>query len=447
MEAGRQKAYDVLIIGGGFSGVTAARELRRHGRNVLLIEARDRLGGRTWFKTNALNGMSLEMGGTWIDTRERYAWAEAQRYGLALSPPAAGNWPSVWLVRGELRYGMLPVPPEELRDLERLAVALNRAASRIDLDRPLPEQNLSDLDISLNAFLDTLHLSAATHDIAGLFLRTYGSSVEEDISALHLIRRIAAAGSLAEFVMSASGYRIKAGTSALLKAIADDAKAETKLSAPVRTLRQDERGVTVETAGGSFRGRAAVVTVPPSVWKDIAFDPPLNVGKRSLSTEELACKGVKVWALVRGAPRDFFANGRGAGLDWLESDGTEIDGATLMVGYGADADLLDIADRSAVQAAVRSFVPNAEVIAVCGHDWRHDPFSRETWAVFRPGQITKYDADMRKLEGRVVFAGSHTATRWPGFIDGAIESAIRAARETHELLQGEASVPGAEGRA
>ena len=433
----QKNIYDVLIVGGGFAGVTAARELRRQGRSALLLEARDRLGGRTWFKPNGFDDVALEMGGTWIDPRERYAWAEAHRYGLELDKPVAGSWPSTWLVQGQLRRGVLPVPVDELRDLERLIVALNQAASRVTLDQPLANQGLDDLDVSLSDFLDKLHLPPATRDIAELKLRTYGSASEHDISALHLMRRVAAAGSVSEFIMSASGYRLKKGTAALINAIAEDAHVDSRLSAPVRKIMQNAHGVTVETAVGVFEGRAAIVTVPASVLKHIEFQPDLSAGKKRISEQELACGGVKVWAIVRGAPRDFFAVGRGAGLDWLESEGTVIGDGVLIGGYGSDANALDIGDRAAVQTAIRSFVPAAEVLAICGHDWRHDPYSLETWAVFRPGQIIRDEGSIRAAEGRVIFAGAHTALRWTGFIDGAIESGMRAAQESSALLRGE----------
>jgi len=433
-ESGLQARYDVLIVGGGFAGLTAARELRHKGKTVLLVEARERLGGRTWFKTSAFSNVAIEMGGTWIDPRERFAWSEAQRYGLALAKPAPGSWPSTWLVQGKLHHGSLPLPTDELPDLERLVVALNQAARRVTLDRPLSNQGLDDLDTSLSAFVDQLHMSVATRDIAELKLRTYGSAFEKDISALHLIRRIAAAGSVSEFIMSASGYRLTAGTSALVKAFADDASADVRLSTPVRSISQNDHGVTVATPSGTYLAQIAIVTVPVAVLKSIDFQPPLSAEKRRLSEEGLACTGIKVWALVKGAGPDFFAVGRGAGLDWLESEGTLIDNCALMAGYGSDANAFDINDRGAVQTAIRSFLPNAEVLATSGHNWRNDPWSLETWAVFRPGQISRYENHIRASEGRIIFAGAHTALRWTGFIDGAIESGMRAAHEASTLL-------------
>jgi monoamine oxidase len=369
------------------------------------------------------------MGGAWIDPREPHAWAEAHRYGLELARPIAGAWPSTWLVGGKLQRGALPVPVDELRHVEQLIVALNQSASRVTLDQPLANQGLADLDISLSDFLDRLHLPAATRDIAGLKLRTYGSAPESDVSALHLIRRIAAAGSVSEFIMSASGYRLTAGTATLVRAMADEANADIRLATPVLRVTQDDHGVAAETHAGVFRSRIGIVTVPPNVLKHIDFDPALSAGKQRLSTEELACTGVKVWAIVKGLPRDFFAVGRGAGLDWLESEGTVIGDGVLAAGYGSDAAALHVNDRGAVQAAVRSFAPDAEVLAICGHDWRRDPYSLETWAVFRPGQISRCESELRKSEGRLIFAGAHTALRWTGFIDGAIESGVRAGRE------------------
>ena len=160
--------------------------------------------------------------------------------------------------------------------------------------------------------------------------------------------------------------------------------------------------------------------------------------KRRLSQEELACQGTKLWMRVRGAPHPFSACGDGQGLEMLWSEEVLDDDSVLMVGYGADADVLSADDPAAVERALRMFVPTAVLTECCGHDWRHDRWSLETWAVFRPGQVTTFDPSLRAPAGRVVFAGSATAIHWPGFIDGAIESGIRAAGEAARILSGRA---------
>lgn len=96
--------------------------------------------------------------------------------------------------------------------------------------------------------------------------------------------------------------------------------------------------------------------------------------------------------------------------------------------------MLDIEDVDAVQNAIRKFLPDAEVTAVGGHDWKKDPYSKGLWPIFKPMQLTRYQKELQRPEGRLFFCGSETANGWNGFIDGAIESALRAAQEVNRLL-------------
>lgn len=427
--------YDVIVIGGGFAGVSAARELGVAGRNVVVVEARDRLGGRTWLKQNALHGMTLEMGGTWIDPRQPHVWAAAERYKLALGAPVYGAMPSTWRAQGKLRHSRLPVIVDELGALERLIADLNHDSRRISFDKPIGEQDVADLDISFAEYLAQRRLPPATRDVAAGFFQSFGSAPAAQVSALHLIRRIAAAGSVGEFIISGASHPFQEGTAALINSMMNEAGNQVALSTPVRAVRQTEEGVVVTTANGTYEAEVAVLAVPANVMKSIDFQPALSAPKMALSREELACAGTKVWAAVHGVSKDFSGCGLGEGLDMLWSEGTELeDGSMLMVAYGTDIAALDLSDRADVERAIRAFVPEAKVTGIASHDWRRDPFALETWAVFRPGQIMKYDSDMRVPEGRIFFAGSHTAMRWPGFIDGAIESGIRAAKEATQRL-------------
>jgi monoamine oxidase len=431
-----RRVCDAVIVGGGFAGAVAARELGQLGHGVVLVEARGRLGGRTWRKLDALAGLDLEMGGTWIDPRQGQAWAEAQRYAAQVGRPVMGAPPRLWLVAGTLRRGWLPGGAGGAGEVERVVRALGQAAERIDPGRPLAGQDVADLDIGLDEFLATLAIGEETREVASAYLGSYGSAPGHLVSTLHLARRVAAAGSVAELVLSGASYPLLSGTDGLLQAIVSDSGAEVVLEAPVQRIVQDRRGVSAWWAGTELRARVGVVCVPLNVLKAIDFDPPLGSEKLSASREELACRGTKVWALARGVEEGFSACGRGAGLDLVWDEGAAVDGLRLLVGYGPDADELDVSCRDQVEAAVRAFLPGVEVVACAGHDWRHDPYSQQTWDVFRPGQITRYEEGLRRREGRLTFAGSHTALRWPGFIDGAIESGFRAAREAHALLNG-----------
>lgn len=344
-----------------------------------------------------------------------------------------------WLIGGRLKVGLLPVGPDDLGALERLIVRIASDAARIDPVSPLSDQNVFDLDVPLDDYVDRVPLPTSCREAATTYLSAYGSAEPHRISALHLLRRIAAAGSFAEFVISGASYPLVGGTTALLDAIRAEASFRIELSTPVRRIAQEHDQVRLSSDSDEYLARAAVVTVPINVWKQIDFAPPLSAAKASLSNEELACFGMKVWMLVDNAPHPFSACGSGSPLHMVWSEQRLPDGNILLVGYGPDSSRLDIADRTAVERALRAYLPAAEVVACAGHDWRSDPWSRETWAVFQAGQLTQYDPALRTPEGRVFFGGSATAIRWPGFIDGAIESGFQTAFAAGELLRDEPS--------
>lgn len=323
---------------------------------------------------------------------------------------------------------------EDVGDVERVIRALGHAAEMVDPSRPLAEQGLADLDVSLDDFLDDLDLGPEGREVSAAYLAAYNSAESKNVSALHLVRRIAAAGSFAEFVLSGASFPLVEGTAALVAAIAADGGADVVLDTPVQTVSQDGSGVTVVSADREYRASVGVICLPVSVLKEVEFLPSLSEEKLALSVEELACQGTKVWVLVAGAPEGFSGCGRGRGLDMLWVDRTFPNRTSLLVGYGPDADQLDVNDLAGVEKAVRAFLPEVEVLACAGHDWRHDPHARETWPAFRPGQITRYELTLREPEGRLVFGGSHSALRWPGFIDGAIESGFRSAGQADHLL-------------
>jgi monoamine oxidase len=111
---------------------------------------------------------------------------------------------------------------------------------------------------------------------------------------------------------------------------------------------------------------------------------------------------------------------------YLSSEVLRDDGTQLMIGFGFDAERCDATDLAGMQASLDETLPGYEILDVAAHDWLADEFSRGTWAIHRPGWYEHHHAAMRRPEGNVILAGSDLANGWAGFIDGAIESGLRA---------------------
>lgn len=426
--------YDVVVVGAGFAGLTAARDLRGAGRSVLLVEARDRIGGSTWYQPEAFGGFGLEMGGTWIVPQQPHVFAEVERYGVPVRDSALPGR-MTWSEGGEVRETLLPVPPQEIPDLEHAVQVLLRDGARLDPDRPLSEQDLDDLDVPISRWAHRNGLRGNARDLLVSWFCGCANATEESASALDVLRWLAAMDNSLWGMVQASvlGHTFTHGTVSLAQALLDDSGAELRLSSPVRSVEADGSGVAVVHDGGSARANRALVTVPIGTLGDIRFLPELSPAKHALAAQNHAGQGQKVWALARNVPEDLCGFGWRTRFDHVGAVESTPDGVVLVC-FAPEDDRVDAGDLADVQLAVREFAPEADVVRAHTHDWVHDEFSKGTWATFRPGQYTHYELPAAAPEGRVHFGGSHTARRWRAFIDGAIESGHRAAAEIDEHL-------------
>jgi len=420
---------DVIVVGGGLAGLVAARDLRRAGRNVRLLEARDRFGGRAWAAPFAGDGRLVELGGGWFDTQlQRPLRAEADRYGVRVVPAPAFR--SVrWHTGGALRSG-LPVPPRSGGDLERVIVAINAAG------RAWTRENAED--VSVADWLARLHPEPATRDFV------YGwcglmSGAAMDVTPVSALLGLVAETGTAYALFSDLAEVFADGTNALTDAIAADLECRAELERPVLAVRQHSGGVTVRTADGvSLRAAACVLAVPLNVVGDIVLDPPLDADVLDALGRGHACRVTKLWMLATGVPDRMLGAGWGTPLHWLAAQGpavqTQHGAAQLVVGFAVEG-ALDAADPPAVVAALRAYAPDAQVLATHAHDWNADPWARGGWLNAPVGWASR--GIIERLEaphGRVVFAGSDVALEHRGWIAGAIASGHAQARAVHALL-------------
>ena len=329
--------YDVIVIGGGFCGVTAARECRRAGLRVLLLEARNRLGGRTF--TADFNGRPVDMGGTWVHWSQPHVWSEIRRSGLTLRETWGASADK--LIVHTSKNDIVTLSNAKIgEELERTTAAYMGNSREI---LPLPHDPFGSEEykrvdaISARERLESLKgISSLYRDVLDGNLAGCGHNHTDQFAWIEMVRWYALPGHNLIDMDDASGrYHFKDGTVSLLTALLAEGRPEVRLGAPVRKVIQEETRITVITGSGEeLRAKAVVSTVPLNVLRDIDWQPALAEAKLQASRETHSGRGTKLHALIEGdygnlggvAPSQFVLNS-------LFTEGIE-DGHTHVIGFG-----------------------------------------------------------------------------------------------------------------
>jgi monoamine oxidase len=418
---------DVVVVGGGFAGVTSARETALRGARTVLLEARDRLGGRTW--TAPWQDIDIELGGGWVHWHQPHTWSEIVRAGLEVEIGEEADV-AAWYVGEERRTGTTA---------DRDAIAergWNAFVAGVEEMLPLPHDPLATIDrlarldgMSISDRIAELDLTEEERDVLAAELESLASGPLEESGAVSVLRWHALSGySLALTQYTGGRVTLVRGTGALLSAIAAGAEFETRLASPVAAIAQSGSGVEVRLRDGDVvAAQTAVVALPLNALPAIEFDPPLPADKRAAIAAGQASTGLKIFIRARGPAVQQNAIRPGHPFGYVATEHLLPGGEQVMIGFGIDGAACDTADLPSVQRQLDLIIPGYEVVAATANDWVGDEFSRGTWAIHRPGWYTTHHANARRPEGRVVFAGSDIANGWSGFIDGAIESGFRGA--------------------
>ncbi|MEM7304175.1 MAG: NAD(P)/FAD-dependent oxidoreductase [Pseudomonadota bacterium] len=423
-------AIDTIIIGAGFAGVTAARELSMLNQKVVLLEARDRLGGRTW--TSHLGDKQIELGGAYVHHTQPFVWSEIQRYGLDVTPITTEHFRIIYFDGQEAKQMDGMMWAQEMMPIFQHYFEASFTAWPFPYNAKANWDMLVDLDHqSALERIDELDLTPMQRITLISYLESCSHNKIENTSYVEMMRWFALSGhNLMALSESVGTYKLVQGTKSLINAIASDVTANIQLSTQVVKVKQTDTRVQVCTeSGNTMTADNVLIAVPMNVVTQIEFSPELQPARAQAANEKHSGAGFKVMLKVMG---DY------AGI-WCASEvkttplnsvlGQEFDGeCTLMVGFGYSEAPINLNDHQLMQRLMRQYLPEITVLESTGHNWVDDPFSKGTWCSYQPGQLERFYDGLRQEQGRVYFAGSDLANGWRGFIDGAIESGITSAR-------------------
>ncbi len=418
---------DVVIVGAGFAGAAAALELAGLNLRTIILEARDRVGGRAYTRAFATGEEMLEFGGSWIAPWHERIRRHARTDGIDLRP-AHQIAEHRWHDGKTLRNG-LPCAAGARSGFDR-AMARVRADALAHRDG-----DASMAKLSLNQYLDLIGApsEARVHVLAWWTIS--GNGDPRLIAATEFLSSCAYGGGTPEGMMTALRHTLAPGASVLVERMIARSGAELRLNAAVAAIEQGPDGVdAVIAAGQRVRARHAVVCVPLNGLRTIGFSPGLTARKQAAIGAGHGGKAVKVWIKAQGVREGVLATGGGSGLQWMFAERQAADGAALIVGFGLDDGSIDPQSRHAMAAALNRFFPEAELMAWDWHDWLRDPWARGTWVATPVAMPWIADHREWQPEGRVAFATSDFSHESPGWFEGAIASGETAAQAIAGLM-------------
>lgn len=442
----------VVVVGAGYAGLAAALALTDAGRDVVVLEAADRVGGRVLTEVRP-DGLRLDHGGQWVGPTQRHLLALAERFGCATYPTFEdGTHTEIWRDGSSVPFtAAAPETGPGVAEYERVAGLLDRLSETVDLDRPWETPRFAELDAQTAESFFRMQTSDEDA-ILRLSLSVQGLWCAEprEISLFHVLFYLASGGGY-ENLMETGGHaqdsRFADGAMTPALAVARHLGDRVRLGEPVLSVAQGER-VTVTTTAATYAADRVVVTLPPATLGRVGFDPVLPVDRRGWVAHLPMGRVAKVHAVY---DRPFWRERGLSGIASIYDDGpvgvvfdnSPADAsAGVLVGfvYGDRVSSWSALDADARRASVLASLANVVgPDALAARDYTEKIWPLDPWAVggyeayATPGAWTGYARQgWRTPFGRVHWAGTETASRWNGYIDGALESGYRAAAEILE---------------
>ena len=427
--------HDVVVIGAGFAGLVAARDLIDAGRSVVVLEARERAGGRTYSGTFPGTDVVIDLGAEWFDpARHHFMAAEVERYG-AKFVRADTDGASRWFLDGRHADGDEPDGLINMTQLEEVLDRLRADIAPVVFAKGFTQADTAHLDIPFSEYLAKLDAPPEIADLLRAQSYTLTGALPEEFSALVYLREIAGFDHNPDYSFFASLARVDIGSGGLAERVAAEIADHIRLGEPVTAVTELSDRVDVTTATGQhYSARRVILAAPLNTMGDIAFTPGLPPALARLVSEGHTGRCVKVWSKVSGT-NHVFAMGWPPGIIECTVKGkvSEPDGEkAIMASFGL-APNLAIDRPDLVQTGLDDLKLDATVEEVYGHDWIGDPYSKGTWVALRPGQPPVHGR-LENQWGAIHLAGADVAGVWSGWVDGAIESGRETAKAVDAAL-------------